>query len=203
MNKLSVQEVECKLNGISDFELSKPGRNKGSRGIILEEKLGISNGFELKDLIDGELKSFTIGESIAVTMLNHCLSEIINDGVEFKNSKVYEKLKQIVYVAFTRTNVFVKSKTINVENSPFLYGKLEEDFNHICSEIKKAYLNGKVLRTINGSNKLLQIRTKASKSTNGSYTPLRFGGVTLKDKGMAFYLRSSFGKEILDTEIIL
>jgi len=40
------------------------------------------------------------------------------------------------------------------------------------------------LHTINGPNKLLQIRTKASK-VKGSYTPLIFRGHQLKNKYMA------------------
>ena len=34
---------------------------------------------------DGEIKTFTVGESIAATQLKHCLSEIIEDKVSYDN----------------------------------------------------------------------------------------------------------------------
>lgn len=196
--KLSTKEVEKKLNN-NTYSVPKPGRNKGHRGQILENLIGIQNSSDLKDLIDGELKSYTIGESIAVTQLKHCLKSIIDDSVEFVDSKVYEKLQQTIYVGFTRNNEFVKSKTINEDNSPIHYEKLAEDYGYISTHIKDAYMNGKELNTITGPNKLLQIRTKASKSKSGQYTPLCYNGIQLKDKYMAFYLCSTFGKEIAYT----
>ena len=74
--KLSVEQVENKLNNFDWSQLNKPGINKGDRGQDFETALGIKNGSDLTDLIDGELKSFTIGQSIAVTQLKHCLSQI-------------------------------------------------------------------------------------------------------------------------------
>ena len=62
----------------------------------------------------------------------------------------------------------------------------------------EAYVTGKELHTITGPNGLLQIRTKASKSSAGNYTPLCYNGVQLKDKYMAFYLLASFGKKVVD-----
>lgn len=160
--------------------------------------MGIPNGSDLKDLVDGELKTFTVGETIAVTQLKHCLEQIIDNGVEFEDSKVFEKLKQTIYVGFTRNNEFVKSKTVNEHNSPNHYQKLAEDYGYISAKIKEAYMTGKELHTITGPNKLLQIRTKASKSATGYYTPLCYNGSQLKDKYMAFYLCVDFGKEVVD-----
>jgi hypothetical protein len=57
------------------------------------------------------MKSFTEGQTIKVTMLKHCLDEIAS-GVEFYDSKVYQKLKQTIYVGFDRDGKFLKSKTI-------------------------------------------------------------------------------------------
>jgi hypothetical protein len=196
--KLTTKEVEEKLN-TNTYSLPKPGCNKGDRGKILENLIGIQNTSDLKDLIDGELKTYTIGQTIAVTQLKHCLKSIINDSVEFADSKVYEKLQQTIYVAFTRNNEYVKSKTINENNSPIHYKKLAEDYGYISAHIRNAYMNQKELNTITGPNKLLQIRTKASKSKSGQYTPLCYNGIQLKDKYMAFYLCSTFGKEIAYT----
>lgn len=194
--KLSTIEIQNKLNGHDYSYLPKPGKNKGKRGQLLEQVLGIQSGSSLTDLIDGELKTFTIGETIAVTQIKHCLQEIIDDCVDFENSKVFQKLKQTIYVGFTTAGEFVNSKTINQENSPEHYQKLAEDYNFISDRIKEAFDSGNKLKTINGPNKLLQIRTKASKNSRGFYVPLTYKNIQLKDKYMAFYLRSTFGREI-------
>ena len=128
--------------------------------------------------------------------MKHCLSEIIEDGVSFADSKVGEKLNQTIYVGFTRSNQYLGSVVLNAKSDPVHYQQLEEDYNFICDAIRTLFNAGKQLKTITGPNKLLQIRTKASK-TNGAYVPLTFAGCTLKDKGMAFYLCGKFGKEVL------
>ena len=193
--KLTVNEVFAKLK-VTDFSaFDKPGKNKGARGQLLELALGVSNSSDLKDLEDGELKSFTVGESIAATQLKHCLSEIIEDKVSFEESKVGKKLKQTVYVGFTRDNDYVDTEILNEETHPEHYSELKEDYEFICNSICTLFNAGKELNTITGPNKLLQIRTKASK-TNGRYVPLTFAGCTLKDKGMAFYLCGQFGRNL-------
>ncbi len=193
---LTVPQTAAKLK-VTDFSaFPKPGKNKGARGQLIEIALGIPNSSNLKDLVDGELKTFTVGESIAVTQLNHCLSEIIEDGVTFSESKVGEKLSQTIYVGFTRANDYVGTAVLNPETHPEHYKELEEDYNFICDTIRAMFNAGKELSTITGPNGLLQIRTKASK-TNGRYVPLTFAGCTLKNKGMAFYLCGKFGKEVV------
>lgn len=195
MRKLTVDEVIAKLKVTDFLEFEKPGKNKGSRGQLLENALGISNSSSLKDLIDGELKSFTKGQTIAVTQLAHCLPEIINQSVSFDESKVGQKLKQTVYVGFTLSNDYLGCEVLNESTHPKHYQELKEDYNFICDTIRTLFKSGKQLTTITGPNKLLQIRTKASK-VNGSYVPLSYAGVTLKDKGMAFYLCSQFGRNL-------
>ena len=161
-DKLSTAQVQAKLNTTDMSYFAKPGKNKGDRGQLFEIALGI-NSSDLTDLVDGELKSFTLGESIAVTMLQHCLTEIIDESAEFEESKVFAKLKQTVYVGFDRAGNFLKSKTINEENSPEHYQELAEDYGYISAQIKAAYVTGTEVHTITGPNNLLQIRTKASK----------------------------------------
>jgi DNA mismatch repair protein MutH len=195
MTKLTTLQVFAKLN-VTDFSaFEKPGKNKGARGQLLETALGVPNSSDLKDLEDGEIKTFTVGESIAATQLKHCLSEIIEDSVSFDDSKVGQKLKQTVYVGFTRENDYVGSTVLNEETHAEHYQELREDYEFICNSIRTLFDAGKELSTITGPNRLLQIRTKASK-TNGAYVPLRFAGVTLKDKGMAFYLCGQFGRNL-------
>jgi hypothetical protein len=193
---LDTLQVAAKLK-VTDFDaLPKPGKNKGSRGQLLETALGIPNSSNLKDLVDGELKTFTVGESIAVTQLKHCLSEIIEDGVTFADSKVGEKLSQTIYVGFTRANDYVGTAVLNPETHPEHYQELAEDYQFICNTIRTLFDAGSELNTVTGPNKLLQIRTKDSK-IKGKYHPIKFAGVTLKDKGMAFYLCGKFGKEVV------
>ena len=196
MNKLTTIQVTAKLK-VTDFSAyEKPGKNKGARGQLLEIALGVPNSSDLQDLEDGEIKTFTVGESIAATQLKHCLSEIIEDCVSFDDSKVGQKLKQTVYVGFTRDNDYVGSAVLNEQTHPEHYQELREDYEFICNSIRTLFDAGKQLSTITGPNGLLQIRTKASK-TNGRYVPLTFAGVTLKDKGMAFYLCGQFGRNLL------
>jgi DNA mismatch repair protein MutH len=195
MTKLTTLQVFAQLK-VTDFSaFAKPGRNKGARGQLLEIALGVPNSSDLKDLEDGEIKTFTVGESIAATQLKHCLSEIIEDKVSFEESKVGQKLKQTVYVGFTRSNDYVGCEILNEETHAKHYQELREDYEFICDSIRTLFDAGKQLTTITGPHKLLQIRTKASK-THGRYVPLTFAGVTLKDKGMAFYLCGSFGRNL-------
>ena len=191
---LTTLQTVAKLK-VTDFSgFNKPAKNKGARGQLIELALGIPNSSKLTDLVDGELKTFTVGESIAVTQLNHCLAEIIEDSVSFADSKVGAKLKQTIYVGFTRTNEYVGTEVLNEETHAEHYYQLREDYDYISAEIRVAFDEGKELSTVTGPNGLLQIRTKASKSKAGNYTPLMFAGQQLKDKGMAFYLCGQFGK---------
>ena len=76
---LTLRETQNRLQ-TTDFEaLPKPRKNKGVRGQLLEIALGIPNSSKLTDLVDGELKSYTKGESVAVTQLRHTLPEIFNN----------------------------------------------------------------------------------------------------------------------------
>jgi hypothetical protein len=195
MEKLRTDEVYAKLRVMDFSAFERPEKNKGARGQLLETALGVPNSSDLKDLEDGEIKTFTVGESIAVTQLKHCLSEVIEDCVSFEESKVGQKLKQTLYVGFTRSNDYVGCAVLNEELHPEHYSMLKGDYEFICRSIRTLFDSGKKLGTITGPNGLLQIRTKASK-TNGVYVPLIFAGCTLKDKGMAFYLCGSFGREL-------
>ena len=66
---LTLRETQNRLQ-TTDFEaLPKPRKNKGVRGQLLELALGIPNSSKLTDLVDGELKSYTKGESVAVILI--------------------------------------------------------------------------------------------------------------------------------------
>ena len=189
-------EAESKLNSIDKNQAPIPGRNKGGRGLWVEEQLGMVQSSQLNDFDDGELKAFKEGQTIAVTMLQHCLDEIFDRNVSYSESNVGKKLYNVLFVKFAKTGEFVKSLVSNSQIHRELHYKLSEDYNYICAEIRRRYDNNEELTTINGKHKLLQIRTKASKTKLGNYVPLEYNGKRLKDKAMAFYLTRTFEQSI-------
>ena len=191
-----LSEAETKLNSIDKDNAPIPGRNKGGRGLWVEEQLGMKQSSQLNDFEDGELKAFKEGQTIAVTMVQHCLNEILDRGVSYSESNVGKKLNNVLFVKFAKTGQFVKSLESNSQIHRELHYKLSEDYNHICEEIRRRYDNNEELTTINGKHKLLQIRTKASKTRLGKYVPLEYNGKRLKDKAMAFYLTRTFEQSI-------
>ena len=143
-------------------KLEKPGKNKGERGQKLEKLLGLENNNNLTDVSDGDLKSTTIGQTIALTQLSHCLEEIIESSCSFEQSKLGKKITNCVYVIFKKNKDHVGNFLITKDTHPEHYKKLVEDFDYISKEIRKIYKSKEKLKTINGPNKLLQIRTKDS-----------------------------------------
>ena len=180
---LTLSETIQKLQNTNFEELPKPRKNKGVRGQLLELALGIPNSSKLTDLVDGELKSYTKGESVAVTQLRHTLPEIFNK-TPFNKSKLGIKIARTLYVAFDRQNNFLGTAT-HTETNPLI----ESDYNEICDYIR----NTKTLHTFTGSNKVLQIRTKDSKP----YHPIFWEGQQLSNKGFAFYLTGRYAKTIV------
>ena len=193
-----LQEAETKLNLIDKDNAPIPGRNKGGRGLWVEEQLGMKQSSQLNDFDDGELKAFKEGQTIAVTMVQHCLNEIFDRSISYSQSNVGKKLNNVLFVKFAKSGEFVKSLVSNSLTHRELHYKLSEDYNYICAEIRRRYDNNEELNTITGSNGLLQIRTKASKTRLGNYVPLEYNGNRLKDKAMAFYLTRTFEKELFD-----
>ena len=185
---LTLSEVQFNLTQVDFTTLPKPRKNKGVRGQLLELALGIPNSSKLTDMVDGELKSYTKGESIAVTQLKHVLPEIFNE-TPFKNSKVGLKLRNTLYVGFDRDNNFLGTSKINYTDNKLI----EDDFDYISHVIRFRYLTGQQLNTITGLNKILQIRTKDSKP----YHPVVWEGRELKNKSMGFYLTGKYAKTIV------
>ena len=184
---LTLKETETKLKDTKFENLPKPRKNKGVRGQLLELALGIPNSSKLTDLVDGELKSFTKGESIAVTQLRHTLPEIFNH-TPFNQSKLGIKISRTLYVAFDRQNNFLGTATHTNQNP-----LIESDYYDICDYIR----NTKTLNTFTGTNGVLQIRTKDSKDRNGNYHPIFWEGQQLSNKGFAFYLTGRYAKKLV------
>jgi len=193
---LTLNEVKENLTKVDFTKLPKPKKtNKGKRGQLLELALGIANTSKLTDCVDGELKSFTQGESIAVTQLKHILPQIFAN-IPIYRTKLGIKTQQTLFVGFDRDNNFIGSTTLTPESDPKHFEQLEQDFHDICDAILNAYYDKKELHTVTGRNGLLQIRTKDSKY-KGKYHPIIWKGQQLSDKGFAFYLTGKFGRELL------
>ena len=187
---LTLRETENRIKTTNFDSLPKPRKNKGVRGQLLELALGIPNSSKLTDLVDGELKSFTKGESIAVTQLRHTLPEVMNN-TPFNQSKLGIKIARTLYVAFDRQNNFLGTATHTEPNK-----LIEGDYQYICEIIRHKIGIGQPLTTITGLNKVLQIRTKDSKDRNGNYHPIFWEGQQISNKGFAFYLTGRYAKTI-------
>ena len=184
---VTLTETEQRLQTTNFEALPKPRKNKGVRGQLLEIALGIPNSSKLTDLVDGELKSYTKGESVAVTQLRHTLPEIFNK-TPFNKSKLGIKISRTLYVAFDRNNKFLGTATHTKTNQ-----LIEQDYNDICEFVR----NAKTLHTFTGRNGVLQIRTKDSKDRNGNYHPIKWEGKEISNKGYAFYLTGRYAKGIV------
>ena len=117
---LTLRETQNRLQNTNFEALPKPRKNKGVRGQLLEIALGIPNSSKLTDLVDGELKSYTKGESVAVTQLRHTLPEIFNK-TPFNKSKLGRKISRTLYVAFDRQNNFLGTATHTETNLSLIH----------------------------------------------------------------------------------
>ena len=191
---LTLKETENRIKTTNFDSLPKPRKNKGVRGQLLELGLGIPNSSKLTDLVDGELKSYTKGESVAVTQLRHTLTEVFNK-TPFNQSKLGIKISRTLYVAFDRNNNFLGTATHTETNNPTVL--IEGDYQYICEIIRHRVANGLPLTTITGLNGVLQIRTKDSKDRNGNYHPIKWEGKEISNKGYAFYLTGRYIKSLI------
>ena len=190
---LTIANVRDKLNKFNWSSLDVPGKNKGKRGQQFELAMNIPNTSNLTDLKDGEVKTVSVGETVACTQLKHCLNEIVGKK-PFEDSKFGKKMNNVLFIGFEKnSNKYLGNKVFNRDNYPNYYKKIKEDYEYISEQIRNSINNKSILKTINGPNKLLQIRTKASKY-KGRYSPLKYNDIVLKDKNMAFYLRADFPK---------
>ena len=140
-----LSEAEIKLNSIDKNQAPIPARNKGGRGLWVEEQLGMKQSSQLNDFDDGELKAFKEGQTIAVTMVQHCLDEIFDRSVSYSESNVGKKLYNVLFVKFAKTGEFVKSLVSNSKTHRELHYKLSQDYNYICAEIRRRYDNNEEL----------------------------------------------------------
>lgn len=125
--------------------------NKGLVGLTLEDLLGIPHSSKCLDCSDGEVKAtefvFKKGtttnaahtlqpkETVAVTMVDK--AALLT--TPFRNSRVYEKLRNVLFVVYVREpdgTVLFHSHTRFGEDHP-LFAALETDYETIRSEAAK------------------------------------------------------------------
>lgn len=178
--------------------------NKGYAGQLLELAIGLQPGTKLKDLDDGEIKTTILKnnytkESIQITMLNHLLDEIQNE-VKWMDSKVFQKIHVFLVVPCHKNSrkweewYFDKPIHVSLESHAKLYTKFEEDYEFIAEKLRDIIKNSKKIRTVNGPNYFLQVRSKDSKP----YKPIVFRGEILSAKKHAFFFTSRFVREFVD-----
>ena len=184
----------------SKEELEYAILDKGKIGKVLERALGLRNGPSNKDFIDGELKTNNCKingspkETIAITQISSHIEELIANK-PFKDTWLYEKIANILYVPVCREGAvkdwfFFPSIHIDLTAPRFakILSQLEEDYNLICTAIRKSCEEGKVLSTING--KYIQIRTKDTAPYHPIYSTTY--GYNISDKNRAFYFKKEF-----------
>jgi DNA mismatch repair protein MutH len=209
--KISIDEAILKLQELEGkrfAELVTPDLiNKGSAGQLIELALGLVLSSDLLDLSDGELKSnkFLNGkpaETMAITQVGHTLSEI-SEKIPWENSKILKKISSFILVPVHKDKpnpadwVIGRATHFERKKFPSQYEKLAADYLDIAEQIRNIISNGSELHTLNGSYKYLQIRTKDSKDSNGSYHPIKYGGRTISNKNYAFYFRKQFLADVL------
>lgn len=190
---------------VSDFGITDKV-NKGSAGLLLERIIGLEANASLKDLEDGEIKTFKVvgnipAETIAISMVQHQLNEIANN-IEWELSILFNKISSIIFVAVHKdTDDWYYSAPITISNdtNTDLYNRLKEDYNYVCERIRNNIRTNTYLSTYTGPNNFLQIRTKGNKKKDGSYSSNHFGGVNIsKAAPYAFYFTKNFVKEIYE-----
>lgn len=210
--KISLEQAIEKLHDLEGKRFSDIATpdliNKGSAGQIIEKAIGLDLSTDLLDFSNGELKSnkFLNGrpaETLAVTQVGHTLKEI-SESVRWENSKILQKIGSFIFLPIHKDAPkpadWIVGKATHFEKTKYRseYEKLAEDYLSICSQLRSILQNQGELHTLNGKNKYLQIRTKDSKDSSGSYHPIKFNGRQISNKNYAFYLRTQFLVDILD-----
>ncbi len=183
-------------------------RNKGKSGQILQNIIGLQNTSSMLDFEDGELKTNKVDQSAKPmeTMFITQILEIIDDllnGQDFYESRVYNKIKNLLYVPIckepkSRPEKWFLHPPIPVDFSSEQYQhilvQLKNDYYLICGKLNDHIINGYdgFIHTSNGE--YMQIRTKDSKP----YSPIfsKKYARAVSNKNHAFYFKKEFMKEI-------
>ena len=159
--------------------------NKGHVGQLLEKYIGLKLGSNLTDFEDGELKTNKTRpdgrprETIALTQISSTIDTLVGKPQTlFEKSKVYNKIKNLLVVPVVKDApaakdwYFLNVAHINLAKNPELHRQFAADYYSICDQLINQIENEKdgLIHTSNGH--YLQTRTKASKNSQGEYTPI-------------------------------
>ena len=170
----------------------KNGKGKGIRGWALEELVGVKKTSDLKDLLDGELKTAETGGHLNLTSLAHTLPEVF-DTTPFEQTKFYQKIRKSIYCFFDKkTGSFDSIRAIDLAKLPTLKADIKEDYLAICAYIKDCHETGKELSgRFRTPNNLLFLGTSG-------YGDITFEGRTLSPK---YYRAWGLKRNLLDRVI--
>jgi len=177
MANLTMELVKTRYKDvINKMQVCVNTKNKGIAGHLLEELLEIPHSSNCLDMVDGELKVFSlkpngsVKESVAITMVD---KELLK-STPFEESRVYKKLQNTLFVPYKRDGdtVCYMEAIHFTKDSPYF------------EQIKKDYID---------------IQTKPFSGNVGKYLQSRTKGKGHGTTSRAFYLRASFMKLLKST----
>jgi len=183
--------------------------NKGHAGQLIEQYIGLSLGNALTDFEDGELKTNKTRpygqplETIAVTQISKIIDQLLDDPPRpFCESPVSKKLNNLLVVPIVKPEqcsdwYLLDVYHIDLTSNKALREQFEEDYLSICRELRDKVEAGGRVSTTNG--RYLQVRSKDSKPYRPIYSSVFERNVSTKNH--AFYLQTSFVKDILSGKI--
>jgi DNA mismatch repair protein MutH len=189
----------------------RASRDKGFSGKLVENLLGINPSNNENDFIDGELKTFKADiegvpkETICLTMITPDRMKDIIEGLSFRDSFLYHKMKVVLYVPVLK--VFNGKQLpfeqwsigqphlINLESPIFksIYDLFELDYNFIQKSYQ--HLIELDMTEFSGcSGNFLQVRPKDSPHIKVS--PIMINDKLVSKGYCGFYLSMKFIKYV-------
>ncbi len=204
----SIKFEELFLEVPSDIKL-----NKGKSGQLLETLIGLRNGNQLLDFVDGELKTNKSNEkgepkeTMFITQISSDFDDMFAADTPFEDTRLFSKIKNMVYVPGCKVSntgdgkekkldnpndwFYVDAFTVDLEKNIELCDMLKQDFIDIRMELSNQItLRDGFIHTANGGNRMIQVRSKDSKPYHPIYSE-KYGRF-ISNKNHAFYFRPAF-----------
>tara|TARA_B100001142_G_scaffold219172_1_gene217336 strand:+ start:3640 stop:4281 length:642 start_codon:yes stop_codon:yes gene_type:complete len=209
-DKITLKEAQERFNKkVKNVKYNCPKtKDKGKPGILLEKELGIKNGPECLDCLDGEIKSFEVlkkdnnyetKETISITMRGLKIDgarptgNLIDKGVPWEDSYLKKKINNVLFVPYIRNNDTIEFIcAINFNSSHKKFQQLKNDYDKIISYYE--------------TNGICQIQDRKDKNYKGTtikgttYIQGRTKGGGMKKSGkrtVGFYFMKDFVNYII------
>lgn len=179
--------------------------NKGGVGQFIEKLIGLKNTNALTDFSDGELKTNKADadgaplETMFISQISSNFDQLISDQISFKDSWIYPKIKNLLYVPICKVDNdpdkwYIQSAYhVQINEEGELFRQLSADFTQIKSKLLADINSGDgYIHTSNGS--FIPIRSKDFKP----YSPI-FSvqyNRNISNKNHAFYFKKEFMREV-------